>query len=117
MKRKTIIVKRLNFFPYYEELLLKRVKTTTFRLIRPSLDEGERVMLSIGWEENSAIELHTALIRKIYPRLIGELNELDFDGESPDCKSVEATRLVLGCIYKTKLTLEDQIWVVKFDHN
>jgi hypothetical protein len=73
-------------------------------------------MLSIGWEENNAIELHTALVRKVYPRLIGELNDLDFDGESPDCKSVEATKLVLGCIYKTKLSLKDRIWVVKFDH-
>jgi hypothetical protein len=110
-------MKRLNFYPYYEELLSSRTKTTTFRLSnRASFEEGEEVMLSMGWEEDSAIELHPVRIRKVYTRRIRDLNESDFEGESPDCKSPEATRLVLSCVYRTIVNLDDEIWIVKFDY-
>lgn len=109
-------MKRLNFFPYYECLLRSRKKTTTFRLTRPSFEKGDKVMLSIGWEKDNASDLHLCIIKDLYVRRIGDLNEYDFEGESPDCRSVEATRLVLSCIYRTILKPTDHIWVVKFDH-
>lgn len=110
-------MKRLNFYPFYEKYLRSRKKTTTFRLTdHASFKEGDDVMLSIGWEENSAIDLHPGQIRKVYCRRIRDLNELDFEGESPDCKSPEAAKLVLSCIYRTVVSDDDEVWVVKFDH-
>ena len=49
-------MKVLNFYPYYRDLLDRRVKTTTLRL--PSAltyEPGESVMLTAGWpaDENS----------------------------------------------------------------
>jgi hypothetical protein len=110
-------MKQLNFYPFYEEYLRSRKKTTTFRLTSiPSFKEGDDVMISVGWEENKAINLHPGRIKKVYRRLIRDLNELDFEGESPDCKSREATKLVLSCIYKSVVRDDDEVWVVKFEH-
>jgi hypothetical protein len=110
-------MKRLNFFPFYESLLRSCEKTTTFRLTRPPFEKGDDVIITVGWEEATATELHLGLIRDVYARRICDLNEHDFEGESPDCKSVEATQLVLACIYRTVLRLDHEIWVVKFEHN
>jgi hypothetical protein len=110
-------LKRLNFYPYYEEMLRSRIKTTTFRLSKGArFKEDDEVMISLGWDEKKAIDLHKVRIKMVYFRRIRELNDFDFEGESPDCKSQESTRLVLGCIYKTILTLEDEICVIKFKH-
>lgn len=109
-------MKKLNFFPYYEPLLRSHIKTTTFRLTNPSVNEGDKIMLSIGWNEEEAIALHPAYIKRIYERRICDLNETDFEGESPDCKSVETTQLVMSCIYRTVLSVKDKIWIVKFEH-
>lgn len=110
-------MKRLNFFPIYEEYLRLKKKTTTLRLgDYASLKEGDDVMLSIGWQEDDAVVLHPGRIRKVYRRRIRDLNDIDFEGESPDCKTPETTRLVLGSIYRIKVRDDDEVWVVKFDH-
>jgi hypothetical protein len=80
------------------------------------IQEGYEVMLSVGWNEDEARDIHLARITHIYRKRISDLVETDFDGESPDCKSPEASMLVLSCIYKTVLTQDDFIWVVKFIH-
>lgn len=110
-------MKNLNFYPYYEHFLRSRQKTTTFRLAFPDLKEGEWVMLTLGWDENQVVELHPVRIKQVYSKPISELNSYDFEGESPDCKSSEATRLVLCSIYRTLIKEQDEIWVVKFDHD
>jgi len=108
---------KLNFFPYYENLIRSKIKTTTFRLCNGSrYKEGDEVMLSIGWDEKKAFNLHKARISMVYSRRIRELNDFDFEGESPDCKSQEAAILVLGCIYKIVLTIDDEICIIKFIH-
>jgi hypothetical protein len=110
-------MKQLNFYPFYEEYLRSRKKTTTFRLTSHAhFKGGEDVMLSIGWAEDKAIDLHPGRIREVYRRRIKDLNELDFEGESPDCKSPEAAKLVLSCIYKTVVRDDDEVWIVKFEH-
>lgn len=110
-------MKRLNFYPFYEEYLRSRKKTTTIRLTNYGcFKEGDDVILSTGWEESSAIDLHPGRIREVYRRRIKDLNEFDFEGESPDCKSPEATKLALSCIYRTVVSDDDEVWVVKFDH-
>ncbi len=110
-------MKRLNFYPFYEEYLRSQKKTTTFRLSSfIPFEVGEEVMISIGWTEEEAIDLHPARIRMSYRRRICDLEKKDFEGESPDCKSPEPTRLVLSCIYRTVLKENDEIWVIKFDY-
>lgn len=110
-------MKRLNFFPYYEDLLRERLKTTTFRVgSRPPYMRGEQVMLTVGWREDEGVELHRAHVTDIYNRKVKDLKPLDFEGESPDCQEPAATRLVLSAIYRTIVHEDDEIWIVKFEH-
>jgi len=110
-------MKLLNFYPFYEDYLRSYEKTTTMRLSNSaSFKEGDEIMISIGWTEDKAINLHLAIIKQVYRRRICDLEKRDFEGESPDCKSQEAARLVLSCVYKTVLNKDDEIWVVKFEH-
>lgn len=96
---------------------MSRKKTTTFRLGNSNqYKEGDEVMLSIGWKVDEAIDLHPAKINKSYGRRINQLNESDLEGESPDCQTPEATKLVLSSIYRTVLRNEDEIWVLKYEH-
>lgn len=110
-------MQRLNFYPIYETYLRAKKKTTTLRLGNYSLlRPGDEVLLSIGWEEDKATPLHPGVIKAVYRRRIDELNNEDFRGESPDCKTVETAKLALGCIYKTTISDSDEVWVIKFDH-
>jgi len=110
-------MKRLNFLPFYESLLRSRLKTTTFRLSNhESFKEGDNIQISIGWEKESSIGLCKGIIKEVYKKKIGDLSKTDFNGESPDCKSRKAVPLVLSCIYRTKLTEESEIWIIKFDY-
>jgi hypothetical protein len=110
-------MKRLNFFPYYEGLLRERLKTTTFRVgSRPPYTTGEPVMLTIGWRDDEAVELHGVRVTDIYQRKVKDLQPRDFEGESPDCRDPAATRLVLSAIYRTVVLEDDDIWIVKFEH-
>ncbi len=110
-------MKRLNFYPYYELLLRSREKTTTLRLRnREALEEGDEVMLSVGWDENNAVHLHRGKIRRVYRRRVSQLSQEDLEGESPDCKTPASAQLVLSSIYRTVVGPDDEVWVVKFDH-
>ena len=108
--------KILNFFPYYKNLLLKGKKNTTIRLpnCNHSFTKGEIVSITTGWSEDSCIELFKAKIISIETRKINELNEEDLEGESPDCKSIDAIPYVIGCIYRKVLASSDEIKVIKF---
>lgn len=109
-------MKTLNFFPYYEQYLVKRNKTTTFRLYPADYKPGERVRLTIGWDENTAEPLHDIVITSVYQKQIQNLDDTDFEGESPDCKDRQTTVLVLSSIYRTIVSADRQIWIVKFRH-
>lgn len=109
-------MKQLNFFPYYRELLRSKVKTTTLRLHSPGVNEGEEVMLTVGWEEPSAAELHGARVENVYQRRIGDLTDGDLAGESPDCLNPASALYVMSCIYREVLSEDTNVWVVKFSH-
>jgi len=107
---------KLNFYPYYEKLLRLKVKTTTFRLIKPKSKPNEQVMITVGWDKGKRRPLYLASVTTVYRKRIKNLTKQDFAGESPDCQTREATALVLSCIYRRRLTLQSKIWVVKFVH-
>jgi hypothetical protein len=109
-------MKTLNFFPYYEPYLLQRQKTTTFRLIRGDYQPGERVRLTIGWNNQETKVLHSVIIESVYEKAICDLAAIDFEGESPDCKNPDSTALVLSAIYRRTVTVDCVIWVVKFKY-
>ena len=109
-------MRTLNFYPYYERYLSQGVKTTTIRLGRPDLAIGDQVMLTIGWSEDKTEPVRTAQIVAVYSKRIGELTADDFEGESPDCLSPEPTALVISAIYRTVVTVDTDVWVVKFRH-
>lgn len=111
------MMKRLNFYPFYKELLSSKEKTTTLRIGDSDIfTPGEIALLSIGWDRNNATDLHKIEITQCYEKKISELVPHDFDGESPDCKSVSATKLVLSCIYKKVLSENHPVRVIKFKH-
>jgi hypothetical protein len=73
-------------------------------------------MLTIGWTDDEAKPLHTVRISAAYIRAARDLKREDFEGESPDCQEPEATRLVLGAIYRRVVVPTDLIWIIKFEH-
>ena len=82
-------MKRLDFFPYYSEILRNGRKTTTFRLGKVcSVAEGEEVMVTAGWDEQSVRSLRKAKIISVYHKRSGDPTEQDFQGESADCTSI-----------------------------
>ena len=110
-------MKRLNFYPYYEDYLRSKSKTTTLRLDNHlGFVPGEEIIITVGWDENSYLDLHKGIIKEVYGRLICNISERDLEGESPDCRSKETAKLVLGCIYRKKISDDDSVWIVKFEH-
>lgn len=111
------MMKRLNFYPFYEELLSSKQKTTTLRIGDSDIfTPGEIVLLSIGWDRNNATDLHKIKITQCYTKKLSDLTIQDFDGESPDCKNIAATQLVLSCIYKRVIKSDQIVHIVKYEH-
>ena len=107
--------KRLNFFPYYADLIRSGAKTTTIRLSnRERFEPGDHVDVTLGWNLDEAGVLRSARIVSVYQKKIAELDREDFAGESPDCQEPYPTALVLGAIYRTVVHTDDLVWVVKF---
>jgi hypothetical protein len=106
----------LNFFPYYQELLESRAKTTTLRVGTVDLRPGQIVNLTVGWAETEHRVLHRAEIIKVYQKEVSTLDSEDLSGESPDCLSSAAVPLVLSCIYRKNVTNTEIVTVIKFRH-
>ena len=110
-------MKKLNFAPYYQPYLRSMEKTTTLRLGNSTrFNKGEEVMLTVGWGVGHEQELHRARITDVCRKTIGELDEGDLQGESPDCRSVESSKLVLSCVYRTVVSDDQTIYVIRFEH-
>ena len=108
-------MKRLNFFPSYAPYLRSGAKTTTLRLQNTEkFTTGETVMLTTGWDSAHAVELDRAVITAVRRKCAGELDAADLAGESPDCRTVEAARLVLSGIYRRELADRDCVFIIDF---
>jgi hypothetical protein len=112
-------MKTLNFLPFYRSLLSSKKKTTTFRIPGETnfFMPGERIQLTIGWPPGPLEALNVARVARVYEKRINELTDEDFAGESPDCQTQAATVLVLSAIYRTVLSPETVIRVVKFSYD
>ena len=110
-------MKRLNFYPIYEDILRERRKTTTLRIgNRESFETGDVAILTIGWDYENSITLHHVRIECVYTKRVDTLDASDLQGESPDCSTAEAAAMVVGCVYRTVLKATDELTVVKFVH-
>ncbi len=110
-------MKRLNFYPYYRQLLADGVKTTTIRLSnREAFKPGDQVSVNVGWDLENSTHLRDGEIVKVYRKKVRDLSDVDFKGESPDCQAPEPTAMVLGAIYRKEVKLDDEVVVVKFKY-
>lgn len=110
-------MKRLNFSPAYEPYLRDGRKTTTLRLAnKQRLAPGDEVMLTVGWSKGQARELHRAVVTAVDCKPAGVLGTGDLHGESPDCRTPEAARLVLSGIYQTLIDERQPVYVIRFEH-
>ena len=83
--------KIINFHPYYKDILVGGEKTTTLRLNnKKGYLLHETVTITVGWTEEHAESLFDVIIEDIYEKEIWQLNDKDFEGESPECKTQES---------------------------
>lgn len=110
-------MKTLRFFPHYEPYLISATKTTTLRMGNSAhLQAGDEALITVGWESEDQRPLHRAVITSVERKPLGQLTEQDLAGESPDCRSPEAARLVLSGIYRTLIPPSRPVYIVKFRH-
>ncbi len=109
-------MKLLNFYPIYRKLILTEEKYTTLRLGDKSHDfvPGDAIDISVGWDLDSFEVIKKGIINSIIVKKISELSHDDIIGESPDCKSTEAVKYVLGSIYRKLVDDDSVISVIKW---
>lgn len=108
----------LNFHPYYEELLKKRLKTKTIRLGDESrkYKKGQVFTLTCGWTENNTVVVGRAMILDVLVAPLSSLKDSDLDGESPDCLTVKAVPYVLSAIYRQVVSADDTITMLQWTY-
>ncbi len=107
---------RLNFFPYYEDLLKRRLKTKTIRLGDESwkYKKGQVLNLTCGWNESQSLALGRVMITGVWVAPISSLKDSDLDGESPDCLTTKAVPYVLSAIYRQIVSPKDTITMLQW---
>ncbi len=107
---------RLNFFPQYEELLSSKTKSATARLgdVSQRFQIGQRVELTVGWDRGSAKAVADGVIRDLLVKKLKDVTDHDLEGESPDCSNRNAMKFVLSSIYRTVVTDNDYVSIIKW---
>ena len=107
---------RLNFFPQYEELLSSKVKSATARLGDASqrFQIGQKVELTVGWDLENAKAIADGVIKDLLVKKLKDVTAHDLEGESPDCSDRNTMKLVLSSIYRTVVTDNDCVSIIKW---
>ena len=107
-------MKQLNLYPYYENLIQSKTKTTTIRLgdRTNKYEVGDVVVITVGWDEKEAKEIAQGSIMNIKMKKIKELVNKDLKGESPDCVDNHAVKYVLSAIYRKIVNDDDFITII-----
>lgn len=109
----------LNFFPYYEDLLINKKKFTTLRLgdKRNLYRNNDIVSITMGWcNDSNKKVIGKVCITDIYCKQIKELTKEDLEGESPDCIEPLAVKYVLSAIYKKVVTDHNIVTIIKWEY-
>ena len=108
----------LHFYPYYEDLLKERRKTSTLRLGDQTMKyrKGDLVKLTYSWNPQEAVMLGHVRIVDVFSVPIRSLKNEDLEGESPDCKTTQAVPYVLSAIYRKVVTEDDIVTVIRWNY-
>lgn len=114
-------MKQLNLYPYYEELIRSKKKTTTVRLgnNKKKYNVGDAISITVGWNEIDEKKINQGVIVDVKIKKINELNDTDLIGESPDCLSKDSVKYVISSIYRKVVTEDDYVTIIKwkYDHD
>jgi hypothetical protein len=109
----------LNLYPYYEKLVREKKKYATIRLgdQRSKYRIGQRVNLTLGWENNNEKRLIDRVeITSVHFKRIKNIVKSDLKGESPDCLNKCAIQYVLSAIYRKIVSEEDYVTIIKWKY-
>ncbi len=106
----------MNLYPYYRDLIESQRKFTSVRLGNraTSFNPGQIITITLGWEEDAAVEVTKARVEDVKVVHLGDLKESDLAGESPDCLRPEAVKYVLSSIYRTILHDKDEVTIIRW---
>src|SRR2546427_539249 len=109
---------RLNFFPQYEELLSSKMKSATVRLgdARLRFHIGQRVLITVGWDQKNGKIVTYGILNELFVKRLKDITDRDLLGESPDCVNRDAVKYVLSSIYRTVVTDNDYVSVIKWQY-
>jgi len=68
-------------------------------------------------DEKEAKEIAQGSITNIKMKKINELNDLDLNGESPDCVFKDSVKYVMSSIYRTIVKDDDYVTIIKWKYN
>jgi hypothetical protein len=104
-------MKTLKFRPNLARLILTREKTSTWRLFDDKeLQSGDQVMF-LNWETKQPFA--KALLYDVFEKKLMDLNEEDRDGHEAYA-SMQDLLATLSVYYKTEVTMETHVKVIKF---
>lgn len=101
----------------YAHLIRERQKTKTVRLVKPrsyTYSPGEQAVAHAKWGVESVDVPIT--IKAVTLKRFADLTAKDLKGESPDSRTPEALRCVMGNLYKEEFSLDSLVQIIDFDY-
>jgi len=77
---------------------------------------GQPVELTVGWDRENAKVVADGVIKHLIVKKLKEITNHDLEGESPDCTSRDSVRFVLSSIYRTVVTDNDYVSIIKWEY-
>lgn len=121
--------KQLNFYPTtptgcnYKELIMERKKWTTVRFgdkYAKDYRVGEIVAVTCGFDPATAEHMADGVITRIELKKLGNINDKDLEGESPDSLTRELLLNTLNGIYEQRLGRkvhnEDLVTIISWNY-
>ena len=102
----------------YKHLLETKKMTTAFRLGNKTETYGpEKYNLVVSWPDSPKIQIGEIEITDSYLKKIKDLEPLDFEGQSSECKTIDMVCLCLSSIYRKVVSQSDYITIIKWKAN
>jgi hypothetical protein len=77
---------------------------------------GQTVELTVGWDGENAKAVADGVIKHLIVKKVKDVTDHDLEGESPDCASRDSIRFVLSSIYRTVVTDNDYVSIIKWKY-
>jgi hypothetical protein len=116
-----LLMKTINFYPWYRGLIINRNKTTTVRLgdgYAQDYRPGEEVQITVGFNGQKPRFITYGVITSLQVKKISEITLEDLEGESPDSATPEMLKVTLNRIYggrlKKPINDDDVVTILKW---